>query len=89
MYKELSISSEVPIAKLRKAVKDGKLNLTKKELNGSGATLHVQPESYSKAQKAKKANKGVRLFITKHEIEHPIIEKSGSGMHGASIWGKN
>lgn len=88
MYKELSVSSSIPAKRLLKAANSGNLSLTKADLAGSGATLHLHPESYAKVMRAKKAGKGCRLCITRHEVEHPMIEKSGSGMHGASIWGK-
>jgi hypothetical protein len=46
LYKELSVSDAIPEARLRKAAKSGSLQLTKADLAGSGATLHVHPESY-------------------------------------------
>ncbi|GMF44543.1 unnamed protein product [Phytophthora fragariaefolia] len=64
------------------------LSLTKEQLHGSGATLAVHPETAMKVQKAKRANRGVRLLITPHEIEYPMVALSGGGMHGASIWSK-
>ncbi|ETI33321.1 hypothetical protein L914_21700 [Phytophthora nicotianae] len=88
MYKELSVSSSIPQKRLLKAAETGHLSLTKADLSGSGATLHLHPESYEKVIKAKRANRGCRLCITPHEIEYPMLEKSGSGMHGGSIWGK-
>ncbi|KAJ8572054.1 hypothetical protein ON010_g4778 [Phytophthora cinnamomi] len=83
MYRELVISSGVPAHKLRKAVKTGKLSLTAAELQGSGAKLHIHPESHEKALKAKKAGRGVRLHITKHEIK-----KGYKKALGGSIWNK-
>ncbi|GMF28899.1 unnamed protein product [Phytophthora fragariaefolia] len=64
------------------------LSLTKDQLHGSGATLTVHPETAMKVQKAKRTNRGVRLLITPHEIEYPMVALSGGGMHGASIWSK-
>ncbi|GMF48363.1 unnamed protein product [Phytophthora fragariaefolia] len=86
MYSEIEVSSNIPVAKLKRAVKTGILNLTKEQLHGSGATLAVHPETAMKVQKAKRANRGVRLLITPHEIEYSMIALSGGGMHGASIW---
>ncbi|GMF39104.1 unnamed protein product [Phytophthora fragariaefolia] len=85
---EIEVSSNIPIAKLRRAYKTGVLSLTKDQLHGSGATLAVHPETAMKVQKAKRANRGVRLLITPHEIEYPIVALSGGGMHGTSIWSK-
>ncbi|KAG3105533.1 hypothetical protein PI124_g4893 [Phytophthora idaei] len=83
MYQELIISSAAPAHKLRKAVKTGKLSLTAAELSGTGAKLHIHPESHEKALKAKKAGRGVRLHITKHEIK-----KGYKRAQGGSIWSK-
>ncbi|KAJ8558784.1 hypothetical protein ON010_g8667 [Phytophthora cinnamomi] len=73
----------VPAHKLRKAVKTGKLSLTAAELGGTGAKIHLHPESHEKALKAKKAHRGVRLHITKHEIK-----KGYKKAAGGSIWSK-
>ncbi|GMG16519.1 unnamed protein product [Phytophthora fragariaefolia] len=88
MYSEIEVSSNILVAKLKRAVKTGILSLTKEQLHGSGATLAVHPETAMKVQKAKRANRGVRLLITPHEIEYPMVALSGGGMHGASIWSK-
>lgn len=69
MYRELTISSDVPAPKLTKALKTGKLSLTADQLKGSGSVIHLHPASYEKALKARKAGRGVRLDITKHEIK--------------------
>ncbi|ETK92066.1 hypothetical protein L915_04496 [Phytophthora nicotianae] len=83
MYRELSISSGVPAHKLRKSFRDGKLSLTAAELQGTGALLHLHPESHEKALKAKKAGRGVRLHITRHEIKKGYKKALGS-----SVWSK-
>ncbi|ETP40955.1 hypothetical protein F442_11789 [Phytophthora nicotianae P10297] len=83
MYRELTISSGVPAHKLRKAFRDGKLSLTAAELQGSGAKLHLHPESHEKVLKAMKAGRGVRLHITRHEIK-----KGYKKAQGGSIWSK-
>ncbi|GMF35651.1 unnamed protein product [Phytophthora lilii] len=88
MYKELSVSDAIPVARLRKAAKTGSLSLTKADLAGSGATLHLHPESYATVMKAKRSGKGARVVLTKHEIEYPMTQLNGSGMHGGSIWKK-
>ncbi|EGZ25042.1 hypothetical protein PHYSODRAFT_465817, partial [Phytophthora sojae] len=87
MYKELSVSSSIPEKCLRNAVKTGNLSLTKADLAGSGATLHLHPESYDKVMRAKKADNGSRVKITKHEIEYPM-EVNGGSMQAGSIWSK-
>jgi hypothetical protein len=87
-FKELSVSSAIPEAKLKRAFKTGTLTLSKADLSDSGATLHLHPESYAKALKARKAGKGTRLTITKKEIGYPFKHMNGGGMHGASIWSK-
>ncbi|EGZ29458.1 hypothetical protein PHYSODRAFT_386283, partial [Phytophthora sojae] len=84
MYKELSISNSIPEKRLRSAVKTGNLSLTKADLAGSGATLHLHPESYDKVMRAKKAGKGSRVKITKHEIQYPM-EANGGSMQ-ARVW---
>jgi hypothetical protein len=88
MYKELQVSKDIPESRLKRAFKNGTLTLTSAELKGSGATLHLHPESYAKALKARKANKGTRLTITKKEIGYPFKHMQGGGTYGGSIWGK-
>jgi hypothetical protein len=88
VYKELQVSNDVPETKLKRAFKNGTLSLTAAELKGSGATLHLHPESYAKAVKARKAGKGTRLTITKKEIGYPFKHMQGGGIYGGSIWGK-
>ncbi|GMF09438.1 unnamed protein product [Phytophthora lilii] len=87
-FKELSVSSTIPEAKLKRAFKTGTLSLSKDDLSGTGATLHLHPESYAKAVKAHKAGKGTRLTITKKEIGYPFKHMQRGGMYGASIWSK-
>lgn len=88
VYKELKVSSDIPASKLHRAFKNDTLSLTAAELRGSGATLHLHPESYAKALKAQKVGKGTRLAITKKEIGYPFKHLNGGGIHGGSIWGK-
>ncbi|GMF62702.1 unnamed protein product [Phytophthora fragariaefolia] len=83
MYRALTISSDVPAPKLRKAFKTGKLSLTASELQGSGSIIHLHPASYETALKAGKAGYGVRLDITIHEVN-----KSYKKAQGGSIWSK-
>ncbi|KAE9023812.1 hypothetical protein PR003_g14011 [Phytophthora rubi] len=83
MYRELTISSNVPAPKLRKAFKTGKLSLTSNELQGSGSIIHLHPASCEKAIKARKDGRGVRLDITKHEVK-----KGYKKTQGGSIWPK-
>ncbi|KAE9184255.1 hypothetical protein PF005_g21751 [Phytophthora fragariae] len=54
MYRELTIASTVPQAKLKRAFKTGKLSLSAAELKGSGSVLHLHPGSFDKALKARK-----------------------------------
>lgn len=81
MYSEITVSGNIPVSKLTKAFKTGSLNLTASELRGTGAVLHLHPESYAKAIKAHNAHKGVRLQITKHEVK-----KGYKRAQGGSIW---
>ncbi|KAG2759986.1 hypothetical protein Pcac1_g28029 [Phytophthora cactorum] len=83
MYRELTISSGVPERKLTKAVKTGKLSLTADELKGTGSVIHLHPASHEKTLKARKAGRGVRLDITKHEVK-----KGYKRAQGGSIWSK-
>ncbi|KAK1933552.1 hypothetical protein P3T76_011766 [Phytophthora citrophthora] len=70
--------------KLTKALKTGKLSLTADQLKGIGSVIHLHPASYEKAIKARKAERGVRLDITKHEIK-----KGYKRAQGGSIWSKD
>ncbi|GMF28817.1 unnamed protein product [Phytophthora lilii] len=83
MYRELTISSDVPAPKLTKALKPGKLSLTADQLKGSGSVIHLHPTSYEKVIKARKAGRGVRLDITRHKIK-----KGYKRPQGGSIWSK-
>ncbi|KAG2778578.1 hypothetical protein Pcac1_g11094 [Phytophthora cactorum] len=83
MYREQTISSDVPAPKLTKAFKTGKLSLTSSELKSSGSVIHLHPASYEKALKARKAGRGVRLDITRHEVK-----KGYKKAQGGSIWSK-
>ncbi|KAJ8548464.1 hypothetical protein ON010_g11209 [Phytophthora cinnamomi] len=85
MYRELIISSGVPAHKLRKTVESGKLSLTAAELAGTGAKLHLHPESHEKALKVKKGGRGVRLHITNHEIKKRY-KKAQGGSIMSKIW---
>ncbi|KAE8988980.1 hypothetical protein PR001_g21889 [Phytophthora rubi] len=84
MYRELTIASTVPQAKLKRAFKTGKLSLSAAELKGSGSVLHLHPGSFDKALKARKR---VRLEITRHEIKKGYERAQGGSIWG-SIWGK-
>ncbi|GMF14449.1 unnamed protein product [Phytophthora lilii] len=83
MYRELTISSDVPAPKLTKALKTGKLSLTADQPKGRGSVIHLHPASYEKAIKARKAGRGVRLDITRQKIK-----KGYKMLHGGSIWSK-
>ncbi|GMF65750.1 unnamed protein product [Phytophthora lilii] len=83
MYRELTISRDVPAPKLTKALKTGKLSLTADQLKGSGSVIHLHPTSYEKVIKACKAGLGVRLDNTRHEIK-----KDYKRAQGGSIWSK-
>ncbi|EEY60102.1 uncharacterized protein PITG_12414 [Phytophthora infestans T30-4] len=61
MYRELTISSEVPAAKLTKALKTGNLSLTANQLKGAGPVIHIHPASYEKALKARKAGRAFKF----------------------------
>ncbi|EGZ14850.1 hypothetical protein PHYSODRAFT_384958, partial [Phytophthora sojae] len=61
----------------------GKLSLTSAELKGSGSVIYLHPASFEKALKARKAGRGVRLDITKHEVK-----KGSKKAQGGSIWSK-
>ncbi|GMF41169.1 unnamed protein product [Phytophthora lilii] len=71
----------MPGAKLKRAVKTGKLSLTSAELKGTGAILHLHPASYEKASRTRKQGRAVRLAITRHEIN-----KGCKRAQGGSIW---
>ncbi|GMF35006.1 unnamed protein product [Phytophthora lilii] len=79
MCRKFTISSDVPAAKLTKALRTGKLSLTANQLKGSASVIHLYPTSYEKAVKARKT----RLDITRHEIK-----KGYKKLQGGSIWSK-
>ncbi|GMF39942.1 unnamed protein product [Phytophthora lilii] len=81
MYRELTISSDVPAPRLTKALKTCKLSLTADQLKGSGSVIHLHLTTYEKVIKARKAGRGVRLDITRHEIK-----KGYKRAQGGSIW---
>ncbi|KAG3064378.1 hypothetical protein PI125_g24203 [Phytophthora idaei] len=83
MCRELKVSSDIPAPKLSKAFKTGKLSLTADQLKGSGSVIHLHSASYEKAIKARKAGRGVRLDITRHEVK-----KGYKRAQGGSIWSK-
>lgn len=70
---------EIPIAKLKKALKTGRLHLSDGEMSGGSLRLHLHPVSYKKAAAAKGKKKGVHLQITRHEMDHCL-------KRGGSIW---
>ncbi|KAE9287912.1 hypothetical protein PF001_g20765 [Phytophthora fragariae] len=80
MYRELTIASTVPEAKLKRAFKTGKLSLSAAELKGSGSVLHLHPGSFDKALKARKR---VRLEITRHEIKKRATSEPKEDLSGA------
>ncbi|KAE9333984.1 hypothetical protein PR003_g13751 [Phytophthora rubi] len=86
MYRELTISSDIPARKLAKAFKTGKISLTSNELKGSGSLIHLHPVSYEKALKARKAGRGVRLDITRHEVKKGYKRAQG-GSIWSNVWG--
>ena len=86
MYKTLTISSDVPVSKLRRAVKNGVLSLSASELKGSGASISLHPESALKVAKARKANRGTRLYITQDEIKDSVERGGSVDGSGGSIW---
>ncbi|GMF47740.1 unnamed protein product [Phytophthora fragariaefolia] len=83
MYGKLTISSDVPAPKLKRAFKTGKLSLTSSKLKGSGSVIHLHPAPYEKAFKARNARRGVRLDITRHEVK-----KGYKKAQGGSVWSK-
>ena len=88
MYKDLSVSADIPEAKLRRAAKTGVFTLSKSDLSGSGASLTVHPETYQKIMKAKKSGKGTRIHITPHEIEYAMTTKQGGSVYGIGTGGR-
>jgi hypothetical protein len=87
MYKELKVSSSIPAKRLLKAAKGGSLQLTKADLAGSDAVLHLHPESYAKVMKAKMGGKGSRIIVTPNEIQY-AMDANGGSLQGSSVWGK-
>ncbi|RAW23198.1 hypothetical protein PC110_g20362 [Phytophthora cactorum] len=86
MYRELTVSSDIPAPKLTRAFKTGKLSLTADQLKGSGSVIHLHPASYEKALKARKADRGVRLDITRHEVKKGYKRAQG-GSIWSNVWG--
>ncbi|GMF25508.1 unnamed protein product [Phytophthora lilii] len=67
---------------LTKAFKTGRLSLTANQLKGRGFVINLYPTANEKAFKARKAGRGVRLDITRHD------KKSYKRAQGGSIWSK-
>ena len=71
----------IPLSKLKKCIKTGKLNLTAAEVAGDANTIHVHPEVAEKLLKAKRLKKGARFHHSINEIRGDI-----QNMQGGSIW---
>ncbi len=84
MYQTVT-TGPVSEAKLKRALKTGKLALTAGELSGSGFITRFHPMNAAAISKAKKLNKGVNLKIAKGEILSNFEENQGSSL-GGSIW---
>ncbi|GMF09777.1 unnamed protein product [Phytophthora lilii] len=87
MYRELTISSDVPAPKLTKALKTGKLSLTADQLKGSGSVIHLHPTSYEKVIKARKAGRGFHVWYCQDNNRHEI-KKGCKRAQGGFIWSK-
>lgn len=78
----------IPVAKLRKAIKTGKLSLTADELKGDRRML-MHPSNAKRVKAAKMKGMGVQgLELSQPEILNDIEYHSsmGAGMHGGSLW---
>lgn len=80
-------TGDVPASKLNKAIKTGKLSLTKSELSGSGFTTKMHPMNAKLIKKAQKSNKGVNLSVAKGEVLSNFEDMNGGAL-GGSIWSK-
>lgn len=79
---------DIPMKKLVKAAKTGKLTLSKNELTGTRKML-VHPSNYKLIQKAKKTNKGINSMpISGGEIVNDVEwhDSMGGGVNGGSLW---
>jgi hypothetical protein len=77
-YIKVSVG-KVAEAKLKKAIKTGRLNLTKADVMGNTHTLHLHKDAAKLFFKAKANNKGVNLNHTRSEIKADL-------MNGGSLW---
>ncbi|GMF31474.1 unnamed protein product [Phytophthora fragariaefolia] len=77
MYRELTISSDVPAPKRKRAFKTGKLSPTSTELKGSGSIIRLHTASYDNALKTRKARCGVRLDITRPKVKKGYQKAQG------------
>ena len=77
-YKIVKVGS-ISKKKLSRALKGGTISLSKEDLTGSHEML-VHPENYKKIEAAKSKNKGVRLDITRGEIEHDLKHHAGGSL---------
>jgi len=97
MFQKVSIGA-IPEKKLKNALKKGLMTLSKADLEGSGYTMRIHPESYNKVKAAMKRGSGTRLLITPPEIieslkDDNVITSSGElddmaggSLQGGSIW---
>jgi len=84
-YKKVHIGG-LSTSKLKKAVKTGKLTLSKEDLAGNSYTLHLHPETHKRFQKAQKGKKGITINQLINEIKADMEHHKNSGMEGGSIW---
>jgi hypothetical protein len=89
-YKGYSVVTlgDVPVAKLRKAAKTGKMSLTASELKGNRRML-MHPSNAKRVKSAQKKGMGVQgLELSEPEILNDIEyhSKMGAGMSAGSLW---
>lgn len=87
-YKKVNVG-DIALSKLKKALKTGKLSLSKDDVMGDIKTMILHPLNAKLIEKAKKLKKGVTgLNISGGEIQADLQyhSESGAGMTGGSVW---
>jgi len=77
-YVKVSVG-KISETKLKKAIKTGKLSLSKADVMGDTHTLHLHKDAAKLFNRAKKTDKGVNLSHTRAEIKADLL-------NGAGLW---
>ena len=80
VYKQVSLN--ITPEQMRKAVQGKQITLSASQLSGGSMRTFLHPANVEKLAKAKRANRGARIYICDGAIRHDLER-----MQGGSIWG--